>query len=205
MGIPVSKKNDKIEVVRDEFPISKERTKKGTRRLAREKVLQVLAASANSDVSLDEIFQHVFFRDFTFDSGTPDDDSGRVLRPDEVFELEADTPILWTEEDTEYAVSVIRAAGRVRDESNSRIEAHSKNWDMERIALLDRVLINVAVAELTECSEIPVKVTINEVIELAKRYSTDKSGKFINGLLDTINSDLRKENRIKKTGRGLVE
>lgn len=200
----MSKKNEKKPVA-DEFPVSKERIKKGTRRLAREKVLQVLSASANSEVSLDEIFQHVFFRDFTFDTGSPDDDSGRVLRPEEVFELEADTPINWTEEDVEYATTVIRAAGRLRDESDERIEAHSKNWDMERIALLDRVLINVAVAELTECSEIPVKVTINEVIELAKRYSTDKSGKFINGLLDTISSDLRKADRIKKTGRGLVE
>lgn len=201
----MAKRSPKKESVPDEFPISKERTLKGTRRLAREKVLQVLSASMNSEVSLDEIFQHVFFRDFMFDTNDAEEGSGRILKPQEVFELEADTPIKWSEEDVAYATTVLRAAALVRDESNDRIEQHSKNWEMERIAHLDRVLITVAVAELTSCPDIPVKVTINEVIELAKRYSTDKSGTFINGLLDAITTDLRSEDRIKKTGRGLVE
>jgi len=59
------------------------------------------------------------------------------------------------------------------------------------------------VAELTTCQEIPVKVTMNEVIELAKRYSTDKSGTFINGILDAIIEELKSTDSIKKTGRGL--
>jgi N utilization substance protein B len=63
--------------------------------------------------------------------------------------------------------------------------------------------MRLAVAELVSCSEIPVKVTINEVIELAKRYSTDKSGTFINGILDAIIEELQSTNLISKTGRGL--
>ena len=63
--------------------------------------------------------------------------------------------------------------------------------------------MRLAVAELVSCSEIPVKVTINEVIELAKRYSTDKSGTFINGILDAIIEELQSNNLISKTGRGL--
>jgi N utilization substance protein B len=62
----------------------------------------------------------------------------------------------------------------------------------------------LAVAELTSCDDIPVKVTINEVIELAKRYSTDKSGTFINGILDAIIADLEAQGKIHKSGRGLV-
>jgi N utilization substance protein B len=70
--------------------------------------------------------------------------------------------------------------------------------------MLDRILMRLAIAELTACPDIPVKVTINEVIELAKRYSTDKSGTFINGVLDAVIVDLQNEQRIAKTGRGLL-
>jgi transcription antitermination factor NusB len=187
------------------FPVSKTKSIKGSRHLAREKVLQVIAATVEGEVSLDDVFPHVFYRQFTFEPEGLADDSGRILRPDEVFELEADVPIEWSKDDVEYAVRVVEAVRNNRDRTRELIDKHSKNWDVERIALLDRVLIQLAIGELVACTDIPVKVTINEVIELAKRYSTDKSGIFINGMLDAITADLKNEGLVRKTGRGLIE
>ena len=87
--------------------------------------------------------------------------------------------------------------------STELIKKHAQNWDFDRIAMLDIILMRLAVAELMSCSDIPIKVTINEVIELAKRYSTDKSGTFINGILDAIIEELQTNGLILKTGRGL--
>jgi N utilization substance protein B len=99
---------------------------------------------------------------------------------------------------------VIVTAREQLEMSTELIDRHSRNWDLERIALLDRILMRLAVAELIACKDIPVKVTINEVIELAKRYSTDKSGTFINGILDAVVLELQEKGLIAKTGRGLV-
>lgn len=186
----------------DEFPVSRKTTVKGSRHLAREKVLQILTAIDGGDVELDVAFRHVFFRQFTFDSKEAPD-GNRILHPDEVHELEADVPITWSNDDVEYARRVITAAEGGKEASTTLIRKHAQNWEFERIASLDIILMRLAVAELTSCEEIPVKVTINEVIELAKRYSTDKSGTFINGILDAIIEDLKTTDSIKKSGRGL--
>ena len=80
-----------------------------------------------------------------------------------------------------------------------------KNWDAERVAVLDMVLIKMALGELLEFPQIPPKVTLNEYVELAKTYSTDKSREFVNGVLDALLKRLRGEGLIVKAGRGLVE
>jgi N utilization substance protein B len=85
------------------------------------------------------------------------------------------------------------------------IRTKIKNWEYERVSLLDKIIIRIGIAELMYFPEIPPKVSINEAIELAKQYCTRKSPKFINGVLDGILSDLRKENKLNKTGRGLIE
>lgn len=185
-----------------DFPVRRTATVKGTRHLAREKVLQVLAATMLDEVSLDVAFNHVFYRQFTFDPKEATE--SRILRPEEVHELEADVAIQWSDEDVEYARAVIVTAREQLEMSTELMDRHSKNWDLERIALLDRILMRLAVAELIACKDIPVKVTINEVIELAKRYSTDKSGTFINGILDAVVLELQEQGLITKTGRGLV-
>lgn len=189
----------------EHFPTSRQRSVKGTRHLAREKALQILAATEDGETSWDVVFPHIFNRQFTFDPDEPTSGSSRILKPDEVFELEADVPIQWSQEDVDYAVHVIRTARDKKDHSQAMIDRHAKNWDIERIAMIDRILMHMAITELTACPDIPVKVTINEVIELAKQYSTDKSGTFINGILDAIVVELREKNEIHKTGRGLVE
>lgn len=189
----------------NDFPLKKQSSIKGSRHLAREKVLQVLAAAFSGEVSVDEVFPHVFHRQFTFDAEVPKESAGRILKPAEVVELEADARIDWNDDDIAYARRVIQADLEHRELSQELIKECSENWEVERIATLDRVLIRLAIAELVSCTEIPIKVTINEVIELAKRYSTDKSGTFINGVLDAITEKLTAAGRIQKTGRGLIE
>ncbi len=81
----------------------------------------------------------------------------------------------------------------------------AKNWDINRIAIIDKILIRMAVCEMLYFPDIPTKVSINEVLEIAKRFSTDHSDKFINGVLDAILKRLKNQNKIIKKGRGLVE
>lgn len=90
-------------------------------------------------------------------------------------------------------------------EFDALISETAKNWDIKRIAVIDKVLIRMAVCEMLYYPDIPTKVSINEVIEIAKRFSTDHSDKFINGVLDAILKKLKTQNKINKKGRGLVE
>lgn len=85
------------------------------------------------------------------------------------------------------------------------IEAKSKNWEMDRIALLDRVILRMALAEMLYFPSVPVKVTINEYIEISKRYSTPKSRQFINGILDVLSKEWKDSGKMKKSGRGLLD
>jgi N utilization substance protein B len=84
---------------------------------------------------------------------------------------------------------------------NSKIE----NWEYERIALVDKIVLRMGLSEILNFPEIPPKVSINESIEIVKDYSTKSSGKFVNGILDAILSDLKKENKLNKSGRGLLD
>ena len=90
------------------------------------------------------------------------------------------------------------------DEADTLIAQHADNWDLTRIARIDRILLRMAVCEFIRFEDIPPKVTINEAIDIAKRYSTDKSGKFINGILDATLLDLQQQGRLNKSGRGLI-
>lgn len=84
------------------------------------------------------------------------------------------------------------------------IEKKLQNWDFDRLINIDIILIKMAICELLEFPTIPIKVTLNEYIELAKNYSSNKSGTFVNGMLDKIIADFRNEDKIKKIGRGLI-
>jgi N utilization substance protein B len=95
----------------------------------------------------------------------------------------------------------------VQEDKNleSWIGDQTQNWENDRLAMTDLILLKMAIAEMINFSSIPVKVSINEYIELAKDYSTPKSGQFINGVLDVVSTRLMKENIIKKSGRGLID
>lgn len=90
------------------------------------------------------------------------------------------------------------------DELVEIIKPTLDNWDIERLAMVDMICLKMAIAELLYFPTIPVKVTINEYVEVVKNYSTDKSKEFINGILDKVMKDLKKEGRINKHGRGLL-
>jgi len=103
-----------------------------------------------------------------------------------------------------FAESLFLRTLDLADEADILISRHADNWDLTRIALIDRILLHMAVCEFLRFEDIPPKVTINEAIDIAKRYSTDKSGQFINGILDAALLELQQQGRLKKSGRGLV-
>lgn len=85
------------------------------------------------------------------------------------------------------------------------IQEHLNNWRLGRLNTIDRLLLRIAITEFLYYEQIPTKVSINEAIEIAKKYSTKKSGNFINGILDSALEQLNKDGRINKKGRGLIE
>ncbi len=107
--------------------------------------------------------------------------------------------------DREFSLKLVNSVIENQKELENLIVKKLSNWELERIALIDRLLLRLGIAEMLFFPEIPPKVTMNEMIEIAKEYSTAKSGKFINGILDAILNDLKKSNKLKKSGRGLIE
>lgn len=108
-------------------------------------------------------------------------------------------------EDLQFLKVLYRKTIMKSEDYDEVIRSKAANWELERIALMDTILIKMAITELVEFPSIPVKVTLNEFIELAKEYSSAKSKLFINGLLDNLISDYKEQNIIKKSGRGLME
>ncbi len=109
------------------------------------------------------------------------------------------------EEDEEFIDRLFTDAANLPDDLQQCIAKNTRNWEVDRLPLTDRVILEMALAELTGFQSIPVKVTINEYIELAKNYSTPKSRQFINGILDVISKELKSAGTLKKSGRGLLD
>ena len=147
-----------------------------TRREARERVMQALYA-------------------FEQGGGEAQDVIENVLKPSL---SDADAPTL------RFAERLFLRTIDHSEDVDTLIKARVKNWEVERIALVDHILLRMAVTEFLTFDDIPPKVSINEAIEIAKRYSTHRSGQFVNGLLDGILLGLMQEGRVKKSGRGLV-
>ncbi len=108
-------------------------------------------------------------------------------------------------EDKAFVIDLFNKSIQHADEYLKLIDEKTMNWDSERIALMDILLMQMAIAELIHFSSIPIKVSINEYIEISKEFSTPKSNTFINGILDKILDQLKSEKKIKKFGRGLIE
>ena len=113
-------------------------------------------------------------------------------------------PKFKSDEDLDYATSLFENAAVNFDEHLETIEQYTRNWDVERIAYMDNIIMVIALAELTSCPSIPVKVTLDEYIEIAKFYSTQSSSTFINGVLDKMVTSLTEAGKINKSGRGLI-
>lgn len=108
-------------------------------------------------------------------------------------------------EDMQFVKQLYRKTLVNNKELNNVISERASNWDLERIAIMDTILIKMAITELIEFPSIPIKVTLNEYIELSKEYSSPKSKVFINGVLDKLIIDYKEQGIIRKSGRGLME
>ncbi len=140
----------------------------------------------------------------------------RVLQALYAFELSGDdaehvlkTVVLPGFEDeriySDFARKLFLRSADARTEADTLIERHLQNWELSRLALTDRLVLWMAIAELLYFEDIPPKVTLNEAVEVARAFGSDNSAGFVNGVLDAILSDLRAAGRLAKTGRGLVD
>jgi N utilization substance protein B len=107
--------------------------------------------------------------------------------------------------DKQFGISLIFKTVANRENFDEMIKSKVSNWEMDRIALIDKLLLRMGICELIYFEDIPPKVSINEVIEISKKFSTAGSAKFINGVLDAVLNDLKKSGQLKKSGRGLID
>jgi N utilization substance protein B len=120
----------------------------------------------------------------------------------------ADQPLLEKFRDTEdidYAKKLLKTAIYNQEEYETLIQQTAQNWESERIANMDMVIMQAAIAEINAFPTIPINVTLNEYIEISKYYSTEKSSNFINGILDKIVNNLRQEGKLIKVGAYIKE
>lgn len=130
-----------------------------------------------------------------------------VIRNFEAFEGEFKIqPLLKDEkDDLEFMSALFKKTIVYKGQFEELIDKHTKNWDLERIANMDMLLMQMALAEILYIPNVPVKASLNEYIDISKEYSTPNSKTFVNGVLDKIIADLREQGKISKTGRGLKE
>ena len=114
-------------------------------------------------------------------------------------------PLFKNEDDKQFSINLLRQSIINDADFSELISNKTQNWEIERVAQMDLILMQMALAELLKMPEIPVKVSINEYLELAKYYSTSNSKSFVNGILDNLLIELKENGKIKKSGRGLIE
>ncbi|MDR2129614.1 MAG: transcription antitermination factor NusB [Odoribacteraceae bacterium] len=112
---------------------------------------------------------------------------------------------LYDEEDVEFAKNLFRKSILHAKDNIHLVDAFTNNWDIERVSDVEKIILNMAITELKHFPFIPVKVTFDEYIEIAKCYCSDKSSGFINGVLDKTLNVLKERDEVQKTGRGLIE
>ncbi len=115
-----------------------------------------------------------------------------------------DIAINW-EEDKEFFENIFNFTIENEETNRELIARKAQNWDIERVAHTDKIIISMALTEMKKFSSIPIKVTINEYIDISKTYSTPKSKQFVNGLLDVLSKELTENGEIRKSGRGLLD
>lgn len=113
-------------------------------------------------------------------------------------------PKFKSDDDLDFAKTLLVKSLVQYDDNQELVDKYTQNWDVERIAFMDNLIISIAIAELTTFESIPVKVTLDEWIDIAKHYSSPTSSNFVNGVLDKIVAELTESGRIKKSGRGLL-
>jgi N utilization substance protein B len=147
------------------------------RRLARERVMQAIYSKA----------------------------AGNGSDTDQLFALVIASDDKLGEQGMEFARDLLRRFSTNEDAVNAVITERLANWDFSRVALIDKILLQIGITEFMYFPEIPPKATINELIEIAKDFSTDESSKFINGILHKVKDDLEAKGVLNKEGRGLID
>ena len=113
-------------------------------------------------------------------------------------------PKFKSEEDLDFAKRLFIKSLVDYEDNQAVVDRYSKNWDVERVVFMDSLIISIAIAELTQFDSIPVKVTLDEWIDIAKYYSSPTSSNFVNGVLDKVVAEFTEQGLIKKSGRGLL-
>jgi len=114
------------------------------------------------------------------------------------------TKLFKDEDDKKFGKELLTKVILNNEELSKYIDVKTPKWDADRIASMDSILMKMAICEFLKFSSIPIKVTMNEYLEIAKEYSTQKSSTFINGILDSLVKDFKKEEKLQKIGRGLM-
>ena len=127
----------------------------------------------------------------------------KTIKSDQGFHLQK-LSLEWAE-DKFFIEELFERSAYLPEKFHKLIAANTVNWEVERLPLTDRVILQMAISEFITFQNVPIKVTINEYIELAKEYSTPKSRQFINGILDVLARELKKSGDLKKSGRGLID
>ncbi|MDZ7295539.1 MAG: transcription antitermination factor NusB [candidate division KSB1 bacterium] len=125
--------------------------------------------------------------------------SAAEVLADPLVMVPADGPLL------EFIRRLVALTLQHRPELDGYIAAKTTNWDFARLAVIDKLVLRMAVCEFLYFEDIPPKVTIDEAIEISRKYSTDKSDKFVNGILDAVLNELQSRDLVVKTGRGLLD
>lgn len=113
-------------------------------------------------------------------------------------------PLIKHQDDLDFALKLFRVCVNEGKKWEERILSKAEHWEGDRIAVIDQILMKMALTEMVTFNQIPVKVSLNEYIELAKQYSTKRSGQFVNGILDKLQLEMSKSGEIRKIGRGLL-
>ncbi len=162
----------------------------GLRRDARERAVQFLFQCEqnppeNLDLALDEFWNTIRLVEFDKSSKSPTFGKQVELPPPTVEEMSVRS----------FADQLIRGVLQHKKECDDVIKKHLKNWDFDRVALIDRNILRLAAYEMLFREDIPPVVSINEAVDIAKKYSTEDSGKFVNGILDKIKADILRPSR----------
>jgi len=189
--------------------------KKLYKRLAKSEAYQgYIAEQSRSKATEKQIMQHIWlkemlenedFQEYVHDdlNGWEDDKEMVVMLLENYFRSHKNVNFLQfiSAEKREYATSLLKTVLQKDDYLMEVVKPKLKNWDAERVAQIDLLLLKMGVAELLYFPTIPTKVTINEYIEIAKNYSTPQSGQFVNGVLDNLLKELTAANKIRKIER----
>ena len=129
----------------------------------------------------------------------------RELNPSDMYGLIRNPAILRQDNNplSEFTIQLIDQTNTCKNECVECIERHAKNWELGRIALIDRIILRIAITEFLKFDDIPPKVTINEALEIARKFSTSESVRFINGVLDSVYAELAGAKKIYKEGNRL--